>query len=185
MRGQEKNLQSLFSCISPEQPVPKDHPLRPIRIQPKGDGDGPTDREQGRNPTVDFRGQKPKNENQASKTDPDARRYKKAQGQQARLCYMGHALMENRNGLVVDAMVTITSGTAEREAAVMMIDQVPGKRGVAVGADKGYDGENFGDACRQFSTSDICKKPLTVLFTITFSTACQKLNRQAVLQACN
>ena len=108
-------------------------------FQPKGKGndDGPSDSGQGRNPTVNFRGQKRKNETHASTTDPDSRLYKKAKGQQAKLCYMGHTLMENRNGLVVDAMVTVTSGTAEREAAVMMIDQVPGKRRITVGADKG------------------------------------------------
>lgn len=128
-------------------------------FQPKGGDGGSSLSGQGRNPTVNFRGQKRKNETHASKTDPDSRLYKKAQGQQARLCYMGHALMENRNGLVVDAMVTITSGTAEREAAVMMIDQVPGKRRVTVGADKGYDCKEFVDDCRQLNaTAHVAQK---------------------------
>jgi transposase len=122
-------------------------------FQPKGCDDGPADSGHGRNPTVDFRGRKRKNDTHASKTDPDARLYKKAEGQQARLCYMGHALVDNRNGLVVDAMVTITSGTAEREAAVMMLDQVPGKRRITFGADKGYDCKEFVDDCRQLHTT--------------------------------
>jgi transposase len=127
-------------------------------FRPKDDdsisGDDP-----GRNPTVDFREQKRTNQSHASTSDPDARLYKKAKGQQAKLCYMGHALMENRNGLVVDAMVTITSGTAEREAAVMMIDQIPGKRRVTVGADKGYDCREFVDDCRQLNaTAHVAQK---------------------------
>lgn len=122
-------------------------------FQPKDADDGSNDSGQGRNPTVNFRGQKRKNKTHASKTDPDARLYKKAEGQQAKLCYMGHTLMENRNGLVVDAMVTISSGTAERETAVMMIDQVPGRRRITVGADKGYNCKEFIADCRQLRTT--------------------------------
>lgn len=122
-------------------------------FQPKNSDDGPSASGQGRNPTVNFHGQKRKNDTHASKTDSDARLYKKAKGQQARLCYMGHTLMENRNGLVVDAMVTITSGTAERDAAVMMIDQIPGRHRVTVGADKGYDCKDFVKNCRQLTTT--------------------------------
>ena len=122
-------------------------------FQPKNSDDGPGASGQGRNPTVDFHGQKRKNDTHASKTDSDARLYKKAKGQQARLCYMGHTLMENRNGLVVDAMVTITSGTAERDAAVMMIDQIPGRHRITVGADKGYDCKDFVKNCRQLATT--------------------------------
>ena len=72
-----------------------------------------------RNPTVNLRGKKRTNDTHALTPDPDARLYKKAKGQQAKkLCYLGHALMENRNGLVVDTAVTHANGTAEREAAV-------------------------------------------------------------------
>ena len=128
-------------------------------FQPKDSDDGPADSGQGRNPTVNFRGQKRKNETHGSKTDPDARLYKKAPGQQAKLCYMGHALMENRNGLVADAMVTITSGTAEREAAVMMLDQIPGNHRITVGADKGYDCKEFVKDCRQLkATAHVAQK---------------------------
>jgi len=128
-------------------------------FQSKNPDDGPSDSGPGRNPTVNFRGQKRNNDTHASKTDADARLYKKAKGQQARLCYMGHALMENRNGLVVDAMVTVTSGTAEREAAVMMIDQIPGHCRVTVGADKGYDCKEFVKDCRQMNvTTHVAQK---------------------------
>jgi transposase len=110
--------------------------------------DGP-----GRNPTVNFRGKKRTNDTHASKTDPDARLYKKAKGQQAKLCYIGHALMENRNGLVADTALTIATGTAEREAAVDMLDQVPGRHRITVAADKGYDCRDFVDECRQIQTT--------------------------------
>ena len=70
---------------------------------------------------------KEKNDTHTSRTDSDGRVYKKAEGQQARLYYMGHTLTENRNGLLVDATVTITSGTAERDAAEMMLDQIPSR----------------------------------------------------------
>ena len=110
--------------------------------------DGP-----GRNPTVNFRGKKRKNDTHASKTDPDARLYKKAKGQQAKLCYIGHALMENRNGLVADTALTIATGTAEREAAIDMLDQVPGRQRITVAADKGYDCRDFVDECRQIQAT--------------------------------
>lgn len=118
-------------------------------FKPKDSDDDSSNNGQGRNPSVDFRGQKRKNDTHASTSDSDARLYKKAEGQPSKLCYMGHALMENRNGLVVDTMVTITSGTAEREAAVMMIDQIPGSLKITVGADKAYDCKEFVDDCRE------------------------------------
>jgi transposase len=109
---------------------------------------------QGRNPSVDFRDQKRTNDSHQSTTDADARLYRKAEGQQAKLCYMGHALMENRNGLVVDTRVTITSGTAEREAALEMIEEVPGSHRITVGADKGYDTADFVKQCRGYRATD-------------------------------
>ena len=124
-------------------------------FKPKDSDNKPDSSEdnQGRNPTVDFRGQKRTNETHSSTTDSDARLYKKAKGQPAKLCYMGHALMENRNGLVVDTLVTITSGTAEREAAVMMLDQIPGRGRITVGADKGYDCKEFIEDCRDLNAT--------------------------------
>ena len=96
------------------------------------DGSGKPPEGGGRNPTVDFKGEKRSNDTHASTTDPDARLYKKAAGEKARLGYLGHALMENRTGLVVDVETTRASGTAEREAAAVMVE-----RSVAPGATLG------------------------------------------------
>jgi hypothetical protein len=117
-------------------------------FRPKDDNDCSDGNNSERNPTVDFRGQQRTNDTHASKTDPQARIYKKAKGQQAKLCYMGHALMENRNGLVVDTRITLAEGTAERNAAVDMIEKIPGNRRITIGADKGYDCSDFVDQCR-------------------------------------
>ena len=78
-------------------------------------------------------------------TDPDARLFKKGRGKEAKLCFMGHALMENRSGLIVQAHLSRASGTAEREAAVNMINRhSPGStRRLTLGADKGYDAKSF------------------------------------------
>ena len=92
-----------------------------------------------RNDDVDFRGTKLKNETHESKTDPDCRIYKKSAGSAAKLCYMGHLLMENRNGLIVVPSVTHATGTAEREAAEEMVAEVAGRRRVTLGGDKNYD----------------------------------------------
>ena len=83
------------------------------------------------------------NETHQSTTDPDARLYKKGDGDKSRLCYLGHALMENRNGLVVDATTTLASGTAERHAALIMAGRGIDKAGATLGADKGYDAAAF------------------------------------------
>ena len=127
--------------------------IKSFKPKDSDDRHDPSGGNQGRNPTVDFRGQKRTNDTHASATDPDARLYKKSKGQPAKLCYMGHALMENRNGLVVDTMVTITSGTAEREAAVMMLDQIPGRGRITIGADKGYDCKEFIEDCRDLKAT--------------------------------
>lgn len=91
-----------------------------------------------KNPAVNFRGERRKNDTHASTTDPDARLYRKGDGQPARLVYMGHVLMENRSGLVVDAEVTPADGYGERHAALTMVEAVPGDR-VTLGGDKAYD----------------------------------------------
>ena len=98
----------------------------------------------GRNGERDFHKDKRSNETHASTTDPDARLFRKANGQESKLAYLGHALMENRNGLIVDAQVTHATGTAEREAALAMIERTrkPGKR-VTLGADKLFDASPF------------------------------------------
>ena len=97
-----------------------------------------------RNAEVDFHGEKRSNAIHVSVTDPEARLYKKGKGKEAKLCFMDHALMENRNGLIVDAETTCADGHAEREAALCMIDRhCPGDRPISVGADKGYDTADF------------------------------------------
>ncbi len=104
----------------------------------------------GRNPDVDFHGQQRSNATHASTTDPDARLARKGRGKEAKLCLAGHILMENRNGLAVDVLITHATGTAEREAALVMLDRQPGSRHrVTLGADKGYDTQDFVHACRE------------------------------------
>lgn len=111
-------------------------------FRPK-DGSGPPPGA-GRNGEQDFHGQKRSNETHASTTDPDARLARKGRGKEAKLCFMGHALMENRNGLIVGAVATRASGHAERLAAVHLIEPHAEKAGrVTVGGDKGYDAEDF------------------------------------------
>ena len=95
------------------------------------------------NPTVNFHGEKRSNETHQSTTDPQARLYRKGNSQEAKLAYLGHVLMENRNGLVVDTRVTEAQGRAEREAALDMLKSIPGPRRRTVGADKGYDTRDF------------------------------------------
>ena len=99
----------------------------------------------GRNVECDWRGQTWSNETHASVTDPDARLYRKAKGRPAQLCYMGHALMENRNGFVVGSALTHADGTAECRAAIEMLNAYdPGsERRLTLGADKGYDRAGF------------------------------------------
>lgn len=106
-------------------------------FQPKSDG-GPDDGV-GRDPEVDFKGEKRSNATHESTTDPEARLYQKAEGQAAKLCYMAHGLMENRNGLIVDAEVSLATGTAEREAALEMARRSLPADGATLGADKAYD----------------------------------------------
>jgi transposase len=101
------------------------------------DQDPPTDG--GGNPTVNFHGQRRTNATHQSTTDPDARLYKKARGREARLGYLGHVLMEHRSGLIVRTMVTPADGYGERDAAMVMIERVPGRHRITVAADKGYD----------------------------------------------
>lgn len=105
--------------------------------------DGEPRNRSGRNDSVDFHGQIRKNATHLSTTDPDARLYRKGKGKESKLCYMGHALMENRNGLVVDTRLTQATGTAERDSAVDMVRNIPGMQQVTIGADKAYDTEGF------------------------------------------
>ena len=98
----------------------------------------------GRNEEVDFRGEKRSNRTHASTTDPEAMLYRKGPGMEARLCFIGHALMENRNGLFVDARLTKVSGHAERLAALDMIEPYADRpKAITLGGDKGFDAADF------------------------------------------
>ena len=116
-------------------------------FKPKDPGDSPPDGDGGaggRNATVDFRGRKRSNETHASTSDPDALLYRKGPGMEARLCFIGHGLMENRSGLIVDTRLTKVSGHAERLAALEMIEAHGDRpRAITLGADKGYDTKDF------------------------------------------
>jgi transposase len=95
------------------------------------------------NPTVNFRGEERKNDTHRSTTDADARLYKKSTGSEARLVYLGHLLTENRHGLIVDALATTATGTAEREAALTMLEDLPDGGRKTLGGDKNYDTRDF------------------------------------------
>src|SRR5215217_7148950 len=98
----------------------------------------------GRNPDADFRGERRSNETHASTTDPQARLYRKGSGKEAKLCFMGHALMENQSGLVVGACLTRADGQAERVAALALIEPFADRpRAITLGADKGFDAQDF------------------------------------------
>jgi transposase len=108
----------------------------------------------GRNSEADFHGQKRSNKTHASTTDPEARLYRKGPGKEAKLCFMGHALMENRNGLVVDACLTEANGHAERIAALHMIEPHADRpRRITLGADKAYDAEDFVNELRSLNAT--------------------------------
>src|SRR5262245_41693473 len=100
----------------------------------------------GRNGERNFHKEKRSNQTHASTTDPDARLYRKADGHESRLCFMGHVLMENRNGLAVDAALTHATGTAEREATLSMLDRRKAGCPITLGADKAYDVTAFVEA---------------------------------------
>ncbi len=113
-------------------------------FRPKDEaGSGSTPRE------ADFHGQRRTNDTHQSTTDPDCRQYKKSKGSEAKLSYLGHVLMENRNGLLVRTMVTQADGTAEREAALLMASKIAGTRPASLGGDKNYDTRDFVHTLRE------------------------------------
>jgi transposase len=121
-------------------------------FRPKdGEGSPPTTGE--KNPSVDFHGEKRMNDTHQSTTDPVARLAKKGRGKEAGLCFTGHVLMENRHGLVVDVALSQATGTAERDAALDMLEQVPGSHRITIGADKGYDTAEFVTSCRMMNVT--------------------------------
>jgi transposase len=106
------------------------------------EGDGSPADDPG-NPTVNFHGERRSNETHQSSTDPEAMLARKGKGKEAKMSYSGHVLMENRNGLVVDAEVLPATGTAERDAALAMVEEIPGDHRVTIGGDKAYDTHEF------------------------------------------
>jgi transposase len=115
-------------------------------FQPKGEKNPPPD-DPG-NPTVDFHGEKRSNQTHESTTDPDALLARKGNGKEAKLSYNGNLLVENRNGLIVTTELFQANGTAERDAALVMLEQVPGGHRVTAGLDKAYDTRDFVAECR-------------------------------------
>jgi transposase len=105
------------------------------------------------NATVDFHGEKRSNETHASKTDPNAKMARKGKGKEAKLSYNGNLLVENRNGLIVNTEVFEANGTAERDAALLMLEQIPGTKQVTVGGDKAYDTADFVAECRNLKVT--------------------------------
>jgi transposase len=128
-------------------------------FQPKPDADGddppsassgtPPTGTPGRNAEQNWRGQTRSNDTHQSTTDPDARLARKSNGQASILAYAGHVLMENRNGMVARSCLTHATGTAERDAALVLVDQLQPRRPITLGADKGYDVLGFVQALRQ------------------------------------
>jgi IS5 family transposase len=118
-------------------------------FQRKDKGDGGPDA--GRN----FHGEQRRNQTHESKTDPEARLYKKSYGQESKMSYLGHTVVENRNGLVVAAMATQADGMAERDAGLLMVaDLTKGrKRRITLGADKGYDTRDFVNTVRELGAT--------------------------------
>jgi transposase len=117
-------------------------------FKPKDAGDQRPPTGGGRNLERDFHGERRRNDTHASTTDPDARLFRKGRNKEAKLCHLGHLLMDNRHGLIVDAMVTPATGTAEREAAEAMLGRQAGRHRATLGADKGYDAAGFVAALR-------------------------------------
>jgi len=123
-------------------------------VRPKGGSGEPPAEGGGRNREADFHGERRSNETHASTTDPDARLYRKGAGKEAKLCFMGHALMENRHGLLVDACLTQADGHAERVAALHMIEpRADRPQAITLGADKAYDVEDFVNELRSMKVT--------------------------------
>ena len=105
------------------------------------------------NPTVDFHGQKRSNETHESKSDADAKLARKGPGKEAKLSYSGNLQVENRSGLIVNAEVLEANGRAERDAALVMLEQIRGDGRITVGGDKGFDTAEFVAECRQMNVT--------------------------------
>jgi len=117
----------------------------------KGEKNAPTD-DPG-NPSVDFHGEKRSNQTHESTTDPEALLARKGNGKEAKLSYNGNLLVENRNGLIITTELFQANGTAERDAALVMLERLPGDQRVTVGADKAYDTKDFVEECRNIKAT--------------------------------
>jgi len=117
------------------------------------DGKNPPSPDDPGNPTVNFHGEKRSNRTHASTTDPEAKMARKGEGKEAKLSYSGNLLVENRNGLIVNAMVWEANGRAERDTALLMLEQIAGTQRVTVGGDKGFDTADFIAECRHMQVT--------------------------------
>ena len=126
--------------------------MKSFKPKASGGDDAPPPASCGRNAEVDFKGQTRSNQTHESTTDPEARLYRKGAGMEARLCFIGHTLMENRSGLIVDACLTPADGHAERIAALAMIEpRADRPRSISLGADKAYDTRDFVNELRSMN----------------------------------
>jgi transposase len=129
-----------------------------------GDGAASGGTDSGGNAEADFHGHKRKNDTHESTSDPEARLYKKSKGAEAKLVFLGHVLMENRSGLVVNARLTEASGFAERDAALEMVSELPESGRITLGADRGFDEAGFVDALRASGvTPHVSQKKITAI----------------------
>src|ERR1035437_3204904 len=117
------------------------------------DGKNPPSPDEPGNPTVNFHGERRSNQTHSSKTDPDAKLARKGNGKEAKLSYSGNLLVENRNGLILSSEVFEADGTAERDAALVMLEQLPGTKRTTAGGDKGYDTLDFVAECRNLQVT--------------------------------
>ncbi len=117
------------------------------------DGKHPPPPDDPGNPSVNFHGEKRSNRTHASTTDPEAQLARKGEGKEAKLSYSGNLLVENRNGLIVNAMAWEANGTAERDTALVMLEQIAGTQRVTVGGDKGFDTADFISECRHMQVT--------------------------------
>jgi transposase len=124
-----------------------------VKSYPRKDGKPMAPPDDPGNATVDFHGERRSNETHASKTDPNAKMARKGKGKEAQLSYNGNLLVENRNGLIVNTEVFEANGTAERDAALVMLEQIPGTKQVTVGGDKAYDTAEFVAECRNLKVT--------------------------------
>ncbi|WP_370674004.1 IS5 family transposase [Pleomorphomonas sp. PLEO] len=123
-------------------------------VRPRDGSDTPPSGGGGRNAEADFHGHKRTNDTHVSTTDPEARLYKKGKGKEAKLCFMGHGLMENRHGLLVDASLTQADGHAERVAGLCMVElRADRPEAITLGADKAYDSEDFVNELRSMNVT--------------------------------